>query len=66
VAAGGIDDEADPDLTEVNTASPGGMSPGIANYSVGVAIDTRGLSEGADIGGTITVTAETDATAPSR
>ena len=66
VAAGSIDDEQDPDLTEANTASPGGLPPGTANYSVGVAIDTRGLSEGADISGTITVTAETDATAPGR
>jgi len=66
VAAGGIEDEADPDLTEANTASPGGLPPGTANYSVGVAIDTRGLPEGAEISGTITVTAETGATAPGR
>ena len=65
-AGGSIDDEEDPDLTEANTASPGGLPPGNANYSVGVAIDTRGLAEGSEIGGTITVTAETDATAPGR
>jgi hypothetical protein len=66
VAAGSIDDESDPDLTEANTASVGGLPPGTANYSLGVAIDTRGLSESDSIGGTITVTAETDATTSGR
>lgn len=66
VAAGGIKNESDPDLTTANTASPGGLPEGTANYSVGVAIDTRGLAEGADIGGSIRVTAETGATAAGR
>ncbi len=65
VAAGGIDDEDDPDLTKSNTASPGGLPPGAANYSVGIAIDTRGLAEDAQIGGTITVTAETEDSSPN-
>jgi hypothetical protein len=66
VAAGGIDDEEDPDLTKANSASTGDLPEGTANYSVGVAIDTRGLAEDANIGGTIKVTAETDDTAPGR
>lgn len=62
-AAGSIDDPEDPDLTEANTASVGGLDPGDANYSASVAIDTRPVDWDEDngepkqeIGGTIIVT----------
>ncbi|SNR46646.1 hypothetical protein SAMN06264855_10864 [Halorubrum vacuolatum] len=62
-ASGSIDDPEDPDLTEANTASVGGLPAGSANYSASVAIDTRPVEWDEDndepvdeIGGTIRVT----------
>lgn len=54
--SGGRDSVDPDDLKEANTAGPGGLPPG-SWKGVGVVINTEGLSDGATIRGTLTVTA---------